>query len=282
MAAAAAISPTFPLFPNLPQELRDQIWQDALPDKVGPALFFYKKGCWCPGRLAPSDEGHDPENDENNLTLEFRPDLLDATQFEMPLVFVNREARHIALSWLRQHGVQVRPREDRQRPLFVRPFDPVHDALYIALEEWEEFVCEAEDRLSQPDLFDRLVDIEPHLTRIAVPETLLLKEAYMPSEMFRNFFKLKALLVVVDAPPDLQSDADNDVKVQPRLEFESTEGEALRWDHERGGFDSGAGEHIGDESLYGLMEETSKGLSEGLAQNHIRSFEIRPVFAVRK
>lgn len=34
---------TFPHFRNLPQELRDQIWNDALPEKDKPALYPWKK-----------------------------------------------------------------------------------------------------------------------------------------------------------------------------------------------------------------------------------------------
>ena len=37
----------------------------------------------------------------------------------------------------------------------------------------------------------------------------------------------------------------------------------------------------GDEALYTLIDDASKGLGEGPVRNHIRNFEIRPVFAVR-
>lgn len=282
MAPAATHSSTFPLFSSLPRELRDQIWRDALPDKVGPALYFYRKGCWCPRRLSTSDEeGFDHENDENNLNFEFRHDLLDDIQFEIPLVFVNREARGNALAWVREQGIEIRPREDRQYPVFVRPFDPMRDALYIALDKWDDFLCEPDDRQSQPDLFERLVDIKSDLTCIAVPDALLRSEVATLPEIFRYFFHVKVLFIIVDAQPDLQS-ADNDVKVQRRWEIESTQGGAFFWNDDRGGFDSGDSECIGDEALYRLIEEAKEGLGEELAKNYIRSFEIRPVFAVRR
>lgn len=280
MAAAASNPPTFPLFTSLPRELRDQIWRDALPEKLGPALSFYKKGCWCPRRLSEFDEGYDPENDENNLNFEFRHDLLDDIQFEMPLIYVNREARDLAFAWVREKGIWMRPREDRQYPVFVRPFDPMRDALYVALDKWDDFLREPDDRLFQPDLFDQLVDTNSDLTRIAVPEALLRSEVASLPEMFRHLFNLKALLIVVDPQPDLQS-ADNDVKVQHWWGFESIQGGAFFWNDHRGGFDSENGEYIGDEAVYRLMEEATRGLGEGLANDHIRSFEVRPVFAVR-
>jgi len=281
MAAAATNFSTFPLFSSLPPELRDQIWCDALPDKVGPALYFYKKGCWCPRRLTKSDKGYYPENDEFNLNLEFRHDLLDATQFEIPLVFVNREARGIALAWVREQGIKIRPHEDGQYPIFVRSFDPWRDALYIPLDKWDDFLCESVDRQFQSDLYGEIVDIEPHLTRIAMPEALFRSEVAILPEIFHYYFHLEVLLIVVDAQPDLQS-TDNDVKVQRRWEFESTQGRAFFWDHDRGGFDSGDSEYIGDEALYRLIEEAKKVLGEEHAKHYVRSFEIRPVFAVRR
>ena len=281
MAAAATSSSTFPLFSSLAPELRNQIWCDALPGKVGPALYFYRKGCWCPRRLSKSDEEYDPEHDENNLNFEFRHDLLDDVHFEAPLVFVNREARGIALAWVREQGIEIRPRADRQYPVFVRPFDPMRDALYVALDKWDDFLWEPDDRQFQPDLFEQLVDIKSNLTRIAVPEALLRSEVATLPEMFRYFFHLKVLFIIVGAQPDLQT-ADNDTRVQRRWEFESTQGGAFFWNDDRGGFDFGDSEYIGDEALYMLIEEANKGLGEGLAKNQIRSFEVRPVFAIRR
>ena len=281
MAAVATNSSTFPLFSSLPPELRNQIWRDAVPDKVGPALYFYRKGCWCPRRLSTSDEGYDPENDENNLNFEFRHDLLHDAQFEVPLVFVNREARGVALAWVREQGIEIRPRENRQYPIFVRPFDPMRDALYVALDKWDDFLLEPHDRQFQPDLFEQLVTIEPDLTRIAVPEALLRSNVTTLSSMFQYFYLLKVLFIIVDAQPDLQS-ADNDMKVQRRWEFESTQGGAFFWNDDRGSFAFGDSKYIGYEALYRLIEEANKGLGEWLAENHIRSFEIRPVFAFRR
>ena len=73
---------------------------------------------------------------------------------------------------------------------------------------------------------------------------------------------------------------DNDVKVQHRWDFESIQGGAFFWNDDRGGFDAENGEYIGDEAVYRLIEEASRGLGEGLANDHIRSCEVRPVFAV--
>lgn len=89
------------------------------------------------------------------------------------------------------------------------------------------------------------------------------------------------LFIIVGTQTDLQF-ADNDMKVQRRWELESRQGEAVFWNKDRGGFDFRDSENIADEALYRLLGEANKGLGEELTKNHIRSFEIRPVSAVRR
>lgn len=268
---------TFRLFSSLPQELRNQIWYDALPDKVGSVLHFCRKGCWCPRHLLSTDEGYDAENDENNLNFEFRHDLLDDVQFDVPLICINREIRQIVLAWIREQGIKIRPHEDRQHlyPVFLRPFDPMHDALYVALDKWDDFLREPVDRTFEADLFEKLIDLGPDLQCIAVPEALLRNEEVVAtlSEMFQCFFRLKVLLIVVDPQPDPQS---------MWWKFESTQRGAFFWNNNRGGFDFVDNKCPGDDSLYRLIEEAGKKLSEGFALNEIHNFEIRPVFAVKR
>ncbi|KND89057.1 hypothetical protein TOPH_06261 [Tolypocladium ophioglossoides CBS 100239] len=274
----AASSSTFPLFSSLPPELRNRIWQDALPDKDGPALYPYKRGCWSPRHLLESDEGYDP-NDKDNVDLEFRHDLLDYVQVKVPLVFVSREARGIALAWVREQGIEMRFREEAQCHIFARPFDPVRDALYIAPDKLNDFCLELYDRMSEPDISELIVSIGPDLTRFAMPEALLWSERNMMPQIFEFFSRLAKLFIIVDAQPDFE---DNDIKVQRRWELESTQGRAFVWNHENGGFDLGDGEDINDEVLYKKIEEASKGLGEILVGNLTRTFEIRPVVAVRR
>jgi hypothetical protein len=92
------VAAVFSLFSRLPPGLRNQIWPDALPKKAKQAIYFYKKGCWRPRRLTKADVDYDPKNDELNLKFEFHHNLLDYVQFEIPIFFVNREARGITLA----------------------------------------------------------------------------------------------------------------------------------------------------------------------------------------
>jgi hypothetical protein len=77
------------------------------------------------------------------------------------------------------------------------------------------------------------------------------------------------------------------MKVQRRWELESTQGGAIFWNDDRGNFgfrDSEDSEDIGEEALCRLLGEANKGFSEELVKNQtrIRSFEVWPVFAVRR
>ena len=85
---------------------------------------------------------------------------------------------------------------------------------------------------------------------------------------------------MVNTPLDLHP-VTNGMKTQPRWELKNTEGGAFFWNHDRGRFDFNESEHVIDEALYKLIEEINKWLGEELIKNSIRSFEVRPVFAVR-
>ncbi len=280
MAAATINHSSFPQFSALAPELRNQIWADALPD-IGPALYSYRKGCWCPRRLSKSDAEYDPENEEHNLSFQFRHDLLDDVQFEMPLLLVNQEARSIASAWIRAQGTKIRPCRDREYPVFIRLFDPMRDALYIPLEKWDDFLREPYDRQSEPDLLDKLLDCRSDMIRIAVPEALIRNEGETLPEIFQWSFNLRQLLIVADTQPELRS-MDNDLKVQRPWEFESTQGGVFFWDNKRGSFDLRESKNIGDEALHRLLEGSINNIiGQGLIDNRICSFEIRPVIAIK-
>ncbi|KAJ8070054.1 hypothetical protein OCU04_000453 [Sclerotinia nivalis] len=131
-ATTTTLSP-FPRFMELALELRNQIWSDALPEKIDTALYLYTKGRWHPLYLTSPDpyNEYDHENDIFNLRVEFRHDLLDQVQVHTPLVFVNHEAREIATAWAHKQGFVVK--ENKGRSVFGRPFNPESDVLYVCL-----------------------------------------------------------------------------------------------------------------------------------------------------
>ncbi|MCJ1387964.1 hypothetical protein MMC18_000807 [Xylographa bjoerkii] len=300
MAAAAIRSPIFHLFTSLAPELRHQIWHAALPDEVGPALYFYKIGGWRPQH---------PENGEAYVDFSFCHDSLDAVQVDISLFFVNREARHIALAWIHKHNIQIRIHALKygqvQPPVFVSPFDPIHDALYVAVDKWHEFLCEPDDRCFQTDMIDHLVHTQyADVTRIAIPEMLFRGEGEVAAALAdlivitvpfsciekyladlqnlqaRYFGQLKVLFIMVNTPLDLQP-VNNDLKMQPRWEFKNIEEGTFFWNHDGSRFDFDKGEHVIDEALYKLIETINPWLCEELVKNLNRSFEVRPVSAIR-
>lgn len=190
--------------------------------------------------------------------------------------------------------------------MLVRPFDPMRDILYIALGRWYDFCCEPYDRLFEPDLLGKNVSSGPDLTRIAVPESLVWGRADELPEMFGWFSGIAVLLVIVDPQPGVQLPGEEVVQrreeaestqkrpfrwiqqfqgedvAKRRWEVKSTRGRAFFWNHDHGRFDLGDGDCVGSEALYGHIEAATKGLGEKIIENHIRRFEIRPVYAVKR
>lgn len=292
MAEVSIKSSSFPLFSSLAPELRDQIWREALPDEVGLALYFWKKGCWQTWWLPEDDIEYIHRNPEANLMMTFRHELLDHIQFEVPLAFVNREARHIAVAWLHKHGIEMRICKNERYPIFTRAFDPVRDALYVALDQRDDFLMEVLNRLFT-DLFETMVSVGCEVRCIAVPETLLHAQ-FFTQETPQNgsswlnvlfdltdFSNIRKLLVIIDEPADLQF-ADNDLKVQRRWEFQGTQGGSFIWNKDHGSFDFEGRRYNGDEALYVLMEEMTKEVKATFIAQRVSCFEIQPVFAIKK
>lgn len=271
---AATYPVTFPHFSSLPPELRNQIWNHALPDKDRPALFPYRRGCWCPAYLSESDERYLANHD--NIDMEFRGELLEPIPVEVPIYSVNCEARGIALAWAHRQGIRVHFCKETRRHVFTRLFDDEQDTLYVAPNKFDDFVCEPWDRAFEPDLLGRMITSGPSVRRIAVLESLFQTMILGIDEVFHQYGGVQVIFIIVNA--------HDDMKVQQRWELENTQGKALLCDKKHGRFDWGDGENTCDEAIYRWIEAATKGLGEVLAKNHVgdclRSFQ--PVRAVRR
>lgn len=211
--------PSFGKFSHLPLELRDQIWEEALPSITTTlALYFYRKsGFWQPFDLSKDDEGYREGGD--NVGLRFRTDLVDSLDYQMhplavSLLWVNREARRVALKWMDgvgpiktrypvhciaeeisnpvQKEVEIRPSTNFPEsalpgPLtkysFSLPFlqNPDLSTLYISRSKWREFYCEPRDLLWELPCFrGKFVEIYTHhLRSIAIPEVMIRNQHYL-------------------------------------------------------------------------------------------------------
>jgi len=119
MAGSTTTLDSFAFFPELALELKDNIFNKALSDEIQPALFHYKKGCWRPRFLSEDGEDYDHSYPESNLYLLFYHDLLDAVQLDVPLFFVNRDARDVVLPWIREHNLEIRVHKQTRSVVFA-------------------------------------------------------------------------------------------------------------------------------------------------------------------
>ncbi|PSN73235.1 hypothetical protein BS50DRAFT_568814 [Corynespora cassiicola Philippines] len=278
---ANQIAPSeFPHFSGLPLELRDQIWLESLNPQPGPALYFYKKGCWHPRTLTESEPGYYAEDPELNLFLEFRYSMLNDAILDAPIFHVNREARRVAKRWFREHGIEIRHRNDVAEPIFVRSFAPEHDALYVAPEQLHDFICEPIDRSFEPDFLNRTFSFMPHCERIALSNALLQEQPKALSEIFEMTYTPSVVLIIFGLQPD-QSFVDDGMNVQRCWEFRTVREEALTWNRKRGAFElMEGGERKEEGSL--ITSETRKELASTLIEGQVDDFELWPAFAMRQ
>jgi hypothetical protein len=159
----------FHCFSKLPAELRNLIWEEALPRKFGPTLYVHKDGCWIYQFLKKSDERFDPQIKQFDYA--FNDQLLDGVQLKLPLLFVNHEARSIALSWVDKiDGIKMQ--RSRRHPTFKRTFDPETDVLYLPLDsDWYE---DHMSPLYKRPLVDNNYSIWSLVKRIALPEKMII------------------------------------------------------------------------------------------------------------
>jgi len=296
-AEAENMRPAFPLFSNLPPELRNQIWHEALPhdDDVQPALYFYKTGCWNSRMLVEEDEGYMPGQPGNNLTLEFRHDKLDLARVEVPLAKANTEAQSIVLAWAREKGYCVRT--ERGGPVILRAFDPYRDILYIAQSRWITFLDEPSERLFWPDLVHKNIQVRAHIWRIAVPESFIWNQATnlanFVSDWDYNYTCIKKLYIIIDPPEELDREAtetssdNNEVPSYWRLKELQV---ASSWDGEawtrKGNMDDGIEHDHTNNQLQQpwppVLDEATLKFQNGLTEVGNTQFEIQPSLISRE
>jgi hypothetical protein len=264
---------TFTLFPALAPELRNQIWEDALPEeKIQPSLSFWEPGCW---RLHSAAEP--------DLELIFHHDLL-AMHVEWPLAFVNREARSIALTQIRERGLVARARSE-QYPIFVRRFAPIIDAMFIKSGQLLKVLEDFDTRSWQDDLLHQNASVYSRFKSIAMSGRSLAGKEWVEDlhDMLQYAYNsVDELLVVIDAPAALDEMDGASGGAKSQWGFVSAPGDVFRWDQRRRRFVMcGEGEHVGDgvvEALVTPKEVVAKfQRAGGIGQT---MFTVRPVYAV--
>ncbi|RAK79288.1 uncharacterized protein BO72DRAFT_40844 [Aspergillus fijiensis CBS 313.89] len=262
-------------FSYLPAELRTQIWEDSLPQKLGRPIYRWKEGCW---QLSPCD----PTTGAGQPTLEFRHTLLQNVRMDLPQGFVNREARTIALRWLQRQGATITV-DPAQQPLTVaRVFDPIHDALYIssgASEDYLHFILEPFERLEELE-GQSVTTIPPAVRQIALARELFVNSAGLFHDIFRHFQHIQTVYVIEDVPPDLEQPLED--TLQDWWELERTTGVRISWDFTRDRFTRPLSDAADDQRLWALLNRASVGLRRQFPPELQDVFEVYPVVAVRR
>ncbi|KAI1270300.1 hypothetical protein F5Y18DRAFT_367858 [Xylariaceae sp. FL1019] len=270
----------FPRFSSLPPELRNKIWHHALREDVQLAMYPYEDGCWVPRYLSQSDPEYDQMNPAANLAFEFRFDLLAEAKIDVPMAFANTEAHGIAVTWALEHGLHVCGRGDGHGLGFLRAFDPDRDALYVTPSNWNDMLQEPVDRLFAPDLVGREIDHRPTLKRIAMPESLIRTRSSELLELFNDYYDLRTLYIVLDAPPDSGSSPRGNLSSHHHLLECGNLSKVASWTFDYEWAYDFTQISYGDE-LRTLVDRACRGLREGLIMMSVRDFEIYSVSVVR-
>ncbi|KAI1877383.1 hypothetical protein JX265_003391 [Neoarthrinium moseri] len=271
----------FTVFPELPLELRREIWRRALPERV-PTLYPYWNSSWDVRYLKESDAGYQPDVVGQDLIMEFNIRDLRAAHVKLPSVYVNREAREVALAWARQHGIRIQSYGYTGLPFFRQPFQASYDTLYVPADQWHEFKDGPRELLSYPDIGDRETQVTNASVRhIAVPESLLhaadVTGLLEDLEFYPNF---STLFVILNSEPDFEP-TDGNLRMQPQWKLEQTRG-GFTWDQSLCAFTQ---EHV--KCMDHPLEVSLEGIRlacRALAMALIkcpRSFKIKPAFAVK-
>ena len=132
---------------------------------------------------------------------------------------MNREARSIALPWIREQGISLRftlkaglfpvnskPVKQRCLPRLERSFEVLKDAMLIRNQkDISALLIDPIERQEQPDMVDSSADIDAKVVRIAMTEALLRKVGEGLGEVFWYFFHLRELLVIFDSSPAVEN-----------------------------------------------------------------------------
>ncbi|EGX94319.1 hypothetical protein CCM_02590 [Cordyceps militaris CM01] len=268
----------FTWFPQLPVEIRLQIWQLALePEAPSPVLFCFKEGCWKPRYLTRSDPEFNCNDDELNLVFEFRHELLDQAGFTVPLFSVSREARSVALPCILSQ--ELRRGQDTASCIFVRRYDPWRDLLLLPTPAiLRAFLVEPIERLFEPDLDQKYVNCpHPLISRLAITLSGLASLETCFFGLWENCHLLEMVYVVIEEPEDMQERQEGH-----HWEAVSAHDAVYVWDASQRRM-TWCGEHKRDEPLrevFAQMERCTEGLVMKLVELGKDRFEMRVVHAV--
>ncbi|KAK5661343.1 hypothetical protein OQA88_11238 [Cercophora sp. LCS_1] len=268
-----AAANTFTLFSLLPGELRNQIWHMVIQSTTKTQhIHRYRSGGWQPRHLVLGKDAHyHPGGEHDNIDLEWQHAIFNDIRIDMPLAWVNREARSIALAWMEENGVKLASPSPQQirNARYARPFNPSFDAVYIPdHDSLVEFFEEYYKRFFEPDLLRKTVGTWSWIRYVAMPEVLFWKEMDVGGfeALAENHMFLRAVLVVVADGPQLEG---NDWS----CEYESADLGLIRWRQSQSKFEYEGSE---DSPGSGQLCALAKDLADAAAQDDVHGVNFLP------
>lgn len=200
------------------------------------------------------------------------------------MAFVNHEARAIALARIRALGLATKTR-DNHYPIFMRKFNPTTDAIYIRPGKLGDAERDIFSRMEQPDVIGQVVSPWSEFRHIAISQATLISESvmeYIP-DLIYHFSSLRELLVVVNAPQELECAKEHDDdQVQLAWQFATVPGDAFCWDKSRQKFTiCDESMRCNDEVVSALVE--TEAVTKAFIECNVgtSNFTIRLVVALR-
>lgn len=269
--AATAEAYRFHRFPDLPPEIRIQIWQEALPETPEPALFSFQKGGWEPQPLAEDDEYYN-EFDDSNLALIFDYRQIKGRYF-IHLALVNQEAYDVVLFWAREEGLEITYTKTKRFPVFTRHFD-IHDTLYIPADKWDEFIDAPRARMREDDLLEPgVARICFTLTQLAIPDTVLQRNISALRDLMDTFTEVNSILVLSESEiPDSAPECINQIPLAWGYQVHSNG--AYTWDNSVDEFRLD-GSLDGKDPATKLMIKAAGKVGRDLSDEHMPTFRLQ-------
>ena len=141
---------------------------------------MFKPDLWGLLHLEEGEKGYDPDDDDINWYFQWNYQLLDEPHLDIPLVFVNREARSIALDWIQKNDIKIRFQQSSRRLIFTRSWAMFEDILYVPADQAHQFAWDPVNRFRQPDMQDRSYAGRVAPWHLAVPEAVLSIDDFIP------------------------------------------------------------------------------------------------------
>ncbi|CAI6334792.1 unnamed protein product [Periconia digitata] len=255
---------SFPSFSELPAELRNEVWKLSLPDTSAPVLVSLDVNSW-------NASGTEPD-----LCVEYQLNKRDPIYYQVPLAFVNHEARSIALAWARKHECTMLARDGKD-PVFARPFDHKKDAIYLDCIDLVDIKHRYMDRTNEPDLLDRDVDIVSDVEYVVSTQSFLQEPTLFSIKDVFDIWPMVHTWYIIEGTPSNFSSHKSKLG-GPRWEITSVEGIVSTWNLEDDCFDYNVDfDDDGGNLPYGSGEashEFGEALRRGITQFQIRLVDI--------